>query len=193
MVAVGFSAGGPSVIDLALRYPSRVSGLVLLSARLPGLLKPNLKLKPILHFVFGADRFFWVYKQLMPKTYAQMMGVPKTYDMSTADHDVFDPIAQSFFPLKPRQEGATFDGFISNPAVDRLPLEDISMPVLLVHSTDDPLALYTSAVAAARRIPQVDFVTMPAGGHLFLGHTTEVRHRVERFIELITSDQRVPV
>ncbi len=182
VVAVGFSAGGPSVIELALRHPDRVLALVLSSCRLPGLPKPKQALKPILRFVFGADRLFWIYKHVMPKTYALTMGIPKTYAMSTEDHASFDPIADSFFPLQPRRKGAMFDSFVSNPGVDDAPLEDISVPTLIVHSADDPLAPYYSAEGAAARIPGARFVTIPNGGHLFLGHDEEVREEIHSFI-----------
>lgn len=189
VVAIGFSAGGPSVIELALRYPQRVSGLVLCSSRLPSLPKPKGWMKPLLHFVFGADRLFWVYKQLMPKTYALMVGIPKTYEITESDHLLFDEIADSFFPLKPRQQGAVFDSFTSNPAVDDAPLEDIAVPALIIHSQDDPLAPYYSAREAARRIPQARLITLPSGGHLFLGHDSDVRCEIHRFLREVVPEE----
>lgn len=193
VVAVGFSAGGPSVIQLALRHPDRVSGLVLASSRLPGLPKPNQRLRPILHFVFGADWLFWTFKRLIPRAYAEMMGVPKTHVITADERGLYDEIAESFFPLKPRQEGATFDGFVSNVEVDDMPLEEIVVPTLIIHSQDDPLALYYSAEQAARRIPGARLVTMPEGGHLFLGRDRELRNHMRTFIETVREKEGLPV
>jgi pimeloyl-ACP methyl ester carboxylesterase len=51
-----------------------------------------------------------------------------------------------------------------------------------VHAADDTFAPYQHAVAAADRIPGVEFVTIDKGGHLFLGREAAVREAVAGFL-----------
>ena len=51
-----------------------------------------------------------------------MMGAPKGYRL-TEDAQVLQGIRELLFPFKPRRDGAVFDGFVSNLAADRFPLE----------------------------------------------------------------------
>lgn len=60
---------------------------------------------------------------------------------------------------------------------------DISVPTLLVHAADDPLAGYDAAVDAAARIPRARPITIQKGGHTFVGAEAEVRKEVAAFIE----------
>jgi hypothetical protein len=55
------------------------------------------------------------------------------------------------------------DGVLTNPAVERYPLEEIEVPTLIIHSADDTLAHYETAAGAAARIPGVRFVTERPG------------------------------
>jgi pimeloyl-ACP methyl ester carboxylesterase len=89
-------------------------------------------------------------------------------------------VRELLFPLRPRREGAVFDGFVSNLAADRFPLEQLTAPTLVISARDDPLAPYRFAAQAASRIPGARLVTIEGGGHLFLGHDAEVRRRSAR-------------
>ena len=40
---------------------------------------PNPMLRPVLGAVYGSQRLFWLYRRLLPSTYARMIGVPKGY------------------------------------------------------------------------------------------------------------------
>jgi hypothetical protein len=52
-----------------------------------------------------------------------MMGVPKGYQASPQDAQAIAAVRDLLFPLKPRRDGAVFDGYISNVTADRFPLE----------------------------------------------------------------------
>lgn len=84
---------------------------------------------PVFRLAYGADRLFWVFKKLMPAAFSQMMGAPKGYRPASADEaQVMADLRDLLFPFKPRREGAVFDGFVSNPAADRFPLEQLAVP-----------------------------------------------------------------
>ncbi|HET7516156.1 MAG TPA: alpha/beta fold hydrolase, partial [Actinomycetes bacterium] len=74
----GVSAGSASVLEFALRRPDRVVGLILANARLGGP-NPTKLLEPIQRTLYGWERLWWLYRRLLPSTYARMLGVPKGY------------------------------------------------------------------------------------------------------------------
>jgi pimeloyl-ACP methyl ester carboxylesterase len=186
VVAVGFSAGGPSAIALALRHSGRLYGLILASAYLPGMAKPLPG--PVTaagRWVIGWERGWWLLKQYRPQLLARIMGVPVGLDPS--GDAFFLAVRESLFPVRRKRQGVAFDGFVSEPMSNTFPLEDIRVPTLLVHAADDPLAPYQHAPKAAARIPGARLVTVPAGGHLFLQHQVEVRQATRAFMAECTA------
>jgi pimeloyl-ACP methyl ester carboxylesterase len=179
---VAYSAGSASALELALRHPDRVLGLVLANARLGGP-TPSRLLEPIQGTVYGWERLWWLYRTLLPSIYARLIGVPKGYQPTPEDVEVIQAVSELQFPLKPRKQGAIFDGFVSNMVADRFPLEELTVPTLIVSAMDDPWARHTYAVTAAARIPGAKLVRIDRGGHLFLSHDGEVRTAIGGFIE----------
>jgi pimeloyl-ACP methyl ester carboxylesterase len=86
-------------------------------------------------------------------------------------------------PVNPRADGAVFDMFVSNTDINSgYPLEEITVPVLIVSAVDDPLTLYANAKAAAERIPGAKLVTIEDSGHMLLGHQERVRSEIVTFL-----------
>jgi pimeloyl-ACP methyl ester carboxylesterase len=181
-VVLGFSAGSGSILEFALRHPQRVIGLLLANCRLGGGVTFGKAFAPLLHLAYSADRLFWVFKKLMPTAYSQMMGIPKGFQPSPQEAEAIATARDLLFPLKPRRDGAIFDGFVSNLAADRSPLEQLTVPTLVISARDDPLAPYRFAAKAAARIPGARLVTVEGGGHFFMGHDTEVRKAIGGFV-----------
>jgi pimeloyl-ACP methyl ester carboxylesterase len=120
---IGFSAGSGSVLEFARRHPQWVIGLVLACCRLGGGISFGTAMRPVLRFAYSADRLFWIFKKLIPTAYSRMMGVPKGYQASPQHAQAIAAVRDLLFPLKPRRDGAVFDGYISNVTADRFPLE----------------------------------------------------------------------
>jgi pimeloyl-ACP methyl ester carboxylesterase len=100
VVALGFSAGGPAAIQLALRHPHRLHGLMLGSSYLPGMARPTPRLlHPIIRAAVGWERGWWLLKSFRPSLLARIMGVPKGWDPS-GDAD-FLAIRDALFPIHP--------------------------------------------------------------------------------------------
>jgi pimeloyl-ACP methyl ester carboxylesterase len=114
-VVIGISAGSASVLEFAARHRERVLGLILANARLGGGITSSKLLRPIFRFAYSADLPFWIFKKLAPAAYARMMGAPKGHRPTPAEARMRDGFGELLFPLKPRREGAVFDGFVSNP------------------------------------------------------------------------------
>ena len=73
--------------------------------------------------------------------------------------------------------------YVSNPDINAgYPLEEITVPVLIINAIDDPLALYDNARSMAERIPGAKLVTVESGGHMLLGHEDRIRSEIGEFL-----------
>jgi pimeloyl-ACP methyl ester carboxylesterase len=183
-VLIALSAGSGSVLEFARHHPERVIGLILACCRLGGGITTPTAFAPLFRLAYSADRLFWIFRKIMPNTYSRMMGRPKGYRPSAREAET---MADFLFPIKPRREGAVFDGFVSNLAADRFPLEEIAVPTLIINAQDDTsFAPYRFAAEAAARIPGAKLVSIESGGHWFLGHAAEVREAIGAFVRELT-------
>ena len=74
--------------------------------------------------------------------------------------------------------------FVSNAEINTgYPLEEITVPVLIVNAVDDPLTLYVNARSMAERIPGAKLVTIESGGHMLLGNEEKIRSEIVAFLE----------
>ena len=90
---------------------------------------------------------------------------------------------KSFFPFQARIDGILNDAFVTVPDLRRgYPLEQIGVPTLVVHATDDPMPPFAVAEREAARIPGARFVRIEGGGHLLVGHHDEVRRCIADFL-----------
>src|SRR4029450_2343412 len=165
---VAYSAGSASALELALRHPGRVLGLGRGNARLGGP-TPSRLLEPIQGTVYGWERLWWLYRTLLPSIYARMIGVPEGYQPTPEGVEVIQGVSELQFPLKPRKQGAIFDGFVSNMVADRFPLEELTVPTLIVSAVDDPWARHPYAVTAASAVPGAKAGGISRGGVLVPG------------------------
>jgi pimeloyl-ACP methyl ester carboxylesterase len=189
VAVLAYSAGSASALGFARRHPGRVVGLILANCRLGGP-TPNKLLKPIQGTVYGWERLWWLYRSLLPGAYGRMVGVPKGYQPTPEDVATIHAVSELQFPLKPRKQGAIFDGFVSNLVADRFGFEELAVPTLIVSAADDHWARHQYAVSAAGRIPGAELVTVDRGGHLFLSHDGQVRTVIGSFIDAVVQPER---
>jgi pimeloyl-ACP methyl ester carboxylesterase len=75
---IGFSAGGPSSLQLALRHPDRCSALVLWSMAVPPYPVPPKWIRPLLAVGLRSDFALWCLMEYSPARLLGIMGVPRT-------------------------------------------------------------------------------------------------------------------
>jgi pimeloyl-ACP methyl ester carboxylesterase len=163
---IGFSAGAPSALQLALRHPERVKHLAVLVGNLPG--SPTAVVQPSWTRRVNRQMVMWALRTFAPSTTARLVAaVPKAFAMSGDDVRYVNEFIDSLFPMSP--EGYNFDLFVSNVDVTHYDLEAVSVPTLIAHTRDDQLASHEASQRAADRIPGARFVSLQSGGHLMLG------------------------
>jgi pimeloyl-ACP methyl ester carboxylesterase len=74
-----------------------------------------------------------------------------------------------------------FDLYVSNPDVQTYPLEEISVPTLIINAKDDGLSAFDNAARASRRIRRSKLVAIDRGGHLLLGGEGRIKEEIAVF------------
>ncbi len=184
---VGVSAGATASLQFALRHPSRVDHLVIISGNLPG--STTAVAQPQWARFLNRDLPIWTLKVLNRRFLARLAGVPTGFRLSAEDDRFVSEFIDSFFPIAAKARGIDFDAFTSNPDVNGYPLEQLNVPTLLIHARDDPLVRYQAAAEAAERIPGSILVTLESGGHLGLGQAARIRSEVDSFVGRIRDDE----
>ena len=185
---MGMSAGAPSAMQLALRHPERVAALILLVPRgyAPGY---TVKLdstpgnQAVLKVILaGADFAYWLMLHVTPSVLTRFVGVPpEVLDKAGPDDQRWATrVLTSILPLSMRVAGVKNDSSIR---VDAWPLERIAAPTLIVTTSDDLFHTQPAAEYAAAHIPGAKLVVYPTGGHLFIGHSADVRSAVAAFLK----------
>ena len=165
------SAGGSVAFRFALDYPERTKGLILFSSPLPYSEKPEKYPKyagPPPFFCYDYAMF------LISPLFQPIMGMDKS-------------TIYGMLPIRERKKGVEIDAAITNidmaRSYDEYRIEDLKVPVLILHSKDDKLASYESVKSVLHRFPSYQLVSFDKGGHLMKGHEKEVQEAVISFIE----------
>lgn len=177
------SAGVTSSIQFALRYPKRVSAMVLHSPNAPskeGLMPPP---KAVFKLMLASDYVWWALNTYFGSRMQSFVGVPHGFSSLTHEYEAEVRAALvGALPVSARADGMIFDTYISNPEINEYPLGEVDTPTLVISAVDDPMALHENARILTDQIPNADLMAVPNGGHLLLGHTEEVRLEVTRFL-----------
>lgn len=172
---LGASAGGTPAIRFALDFPERTKGLILYCsaapwnerpARIPRLMGPP----PIVN----RDLPMWLAFPLYRRVYG--MG---------AD------VVRGMLPLSRRKEGADLDARITNRDMavrfEEYPIEELRVPVLLLHARDDRVAPFEAPAGqvegSLHRYPNLEKKIFETGGHFMAGHSEEIDAAVLDFIK----------
>lgn len=161
---VGLSAGGMSALQFALDYPDRCWGLVMVSAvSLRPVQTPPIRL--IVEHVLSNEFLGWVLATYWPRLVAQSSG--DDYSL-VAD----DPMLKKAFlelawpPSAKKRLAGMLNDLDQAETLPNYPFEQIAVPLLVIHGTDDPFVPFTTAKSLAARVRGAKILSLENGGHL---------------------------
>ena len=187
-IVAGVSAGAPSAIEFALRFPRRTTALLLM---VPRTYDPTRSIGPdkglgsrvVLTLIeASADFLFWIAIQAARPAIVRFLGVPPELEASAPEpeRERVTAIMRSILPLSQRVGGIEVD---NETDLSPWPLERIAAPTLIISARDDLFGTLPGARFTAGQIRGSELEILDSGGHLMLGQGERVRRRVRRFLE----------
>ncbi len=187
---MAISGGGPSAIHFALRHRDRCWGLVLISTCAGKVDTPVPISFKLMKMLVRWPAFVTLMKRRTEKDLERALrrsiSDPTIRARTVADPQVRpsieEAIAGVFDRITLRLPGT--DNDIGITRTTTYPLEQIAVPVLVVHGTEDRLVPFTQhGKLLAARIPGAQLLTVEGGEHMAIfTHHNEVRTRVTRFL-----------
>jgi pimeloyl-ACP methyl ester carboxylesterase len=193
---LGASAGGPSAILFAIRHPRRCDALILLApltskppeaAASPSSPPPSMSpwAEKILMTIVGSDAVFWLASTFAPDMVVKrVLGTPPRI-VAGASKDEQARVArlmQIIQPISSRARGILNDSRLSA-SLTRFDLDKIVAPTLIMSARDDGYGTFTGADYTARHIPGARFIGFETGGHLAVGHQSELLDETVRLLD----------
>lgn len=188
---MGVSGGGPSAVHFGLRHADRCNGLVLVSTCADKVDMP-------IPFAFTLMKFLarwqWFGNYFRRKAAADLVATARR---SIGDEEILQRTVHDAetWPLFSTMMLSTYDRMgqrivgtendIRITRTESYPLEKLTVPVLVVHGTADRLVQYNlHAKTYARRVPQVELLTVEGGEHVAIfTHRNLVRSKVMAFMQ----------
>jgi 2-hydroxy-6-oxonona-2,4-dienedioate hydrolase len=181
---MGYSAGAPSALQMAIRHPARVTALVLTvpiaykppdqaasAAPMPPLVK-----SAIAWLFSSPDFLFWSALHISRNQLIKyvLATPPELLEHASADERArANTILDNVLPVAPRAVGMRSDSLVGRHLAPS-PLDTLRLPVLIFSARDDRYGTYASAAYTASQIPGARFIGFEQGGHLLIGHNDEV-------------------
>jgi 2-hydroxy-6-oxonona-2,4-dienedioate hydrolase len=191
---LGASAGAPSAMQFAIRYPQRCSALVLL---VPLAYKPADASAPrmspwpekILMTIVGSDLVYWLASKFARGAVIErVLGTPPSVlaGATEDERNRVNRIMETIPPISRRIRGIINDAHVYN-TLTRFDLEKIVVPTLVLSARDDGYATYAGAEYTAQHVSGARFVGFESGGHLLVGHQDQVIEEAARLLEAVTT------
>jgi pimeloyl-ACP methyl ester carboxylesterase len=185
VAVVGFSDGGPSALQFALRHPDRCASLVMISAKSHSA-PPDTPLQALVfENVFRSDYLFWLITEYARPFMLTMFGVSGEVQeqVPARSRQLASDVVDSMNPISLREDGIYHDrSTLTVLPEDVFRLEQITVPTLGVHAVDDGLQPYSQGENTATKVPDAKFLSFEEGGHLLLLQLDDVREKVGAFI-----------
>jgi pimeloyl-ACP methyl ester carboxylesterase len=136
-----------------------------------------------------SDFIYWAMITYL-KPYS-LIGVPKGFVLTPELKAEVEGMLASTLPLSARIDGFLFDTYdpqLQNEFYQETsdaspyPLGKIETPTLVINALDDPYAAPENVRGLVEKFPNARLLVVPDGGHLLLGHTTEVFAEIVKFL-----------
>jgi 2-hydroxy-6-oxonona-2,4-dienedioate hydrolase len=188
---MGGSAGAPSALQMAIRYPDRVTALILL---VPLAYKPPTHgnsaaplapwVETAMMSVIGSDFLFWCAVHVARDQMINVVLATPPALLLTAsakERARVDAMLDTILPVSGRASGLRSDSAVGK-HLTPVPLESIQMPTLVISARDDGYGTYASAQYTASRIAGARFIGFDQGGHTWVGHDDEVMAEIVKLL-----------
>ncbi len=184
VIMMGFSFGGPSAVQFALRYPNRTSALVMSSAVSHNTPPLDLTNQIMQQVILRSDLAGWVFSDSLRSQFLALIGVsPQVQaNLTSAENQYVDDMLRIMQPMSARQAGMYNDRIIGQSDIN-LPLENVRTPTLVFHAKDDGLVNFEYGQYTAQHIPNAKFVSFETGGHLLVGRLDEMHCETMSFLQ----------
>lgn len=187
---IAISGGGPAAIHLALRHPTRCRALVLCSTvSRANTFKVPLRfqfIKLLARLPFLAARMGASASRNPEKVAQRSITHPDHLRNLMADPQAWalyrELTLSTFYRMAQRMAGSENDFRITQ--TREYPLEEITVPTLIVHGSDDPFVNFAEhAETASRRIAGAELLGLEGGEHAAIfTHREIVRVRMTKFL-----------
>jgi pimeloyl-ACP methyl ester carboxylesterase len=189
---MGVSAGGPSAMQFAIRFPDRTEALVLLvpAAYAP---RPADQAAParasratmfLFETALRSDFLFWAGRKLAPRAYIRaILGTPPDLAARASPEEQarLQRLLDEILPVSRRREGLLNDARVVS-SLPRYDLEKITAPTLAISAADCGYGTYPGAKYTAEHVPNGRFVGYPSGGHMLVGRSADVSAEIIGFL-----------
>jgi pimeloyl-ACP methyl ester carboxylesterase len=200
-VIIGVSAGGPSAMQFALRFPERTAALVLLVplayAPRPDQAAPRRASRAtmvLFDTALRSDFLFWSASKVMHRLFVRaILGTPPEVvaRASPEEQARLQTVLDHILPVSARRAGLLNDARVAS-SLARYDLERIAAPTLAISTADDLYGTYAGARFTAEHIPHARFIGYPSGGHMLVGRNGAVAAEIVAFLKAAVNDQPGP-
>lgn len=185
-LVIAFSAGGPSALQFAIRYPERTNALVMVSAISDASLVDPRPVDPSKDPMLSAlltDFAFWAATTYFPDRAMAFFGVSRDAQqrLTPEEHARALRVLRMILPMSRRKTGN-----FNDPAHwferGEFDLERITAPTLVMHAMDDTFVPVAHGQYTAAGIPEARFAPQEFGGH-FVYARDAVLKEIRAFID----------
>jgi 2-hydroxy-6-oxonona-2,4-dienedioate hydrolase len=186
-IIMGVSAGAPSAIEFAIRYPERTTALILVvprsydPANQVGVEQTPQNKTVIRLFENASDFPYWAATKLGRKTLVRFFGVDPELEAKAEpqEREKITGLIADMLPLSARVDGIMVD--TSNNLV-KSDLADIVAPTLIISAEDDLYHTLPGARFTVDHIADAELKVFKTGGHLLISRGEEVREVIADFL-----------
>jgi 2-hydroxy-6-oxonona-2,4-dienedioate hydrolase len=188
---LGFSAGAPSAMQLAIRHADRVTALILVvplaykpAAVAESAVPPSALAEKVLDWLVGSDFVFWTALQVSrDQVIKRVLATPpeQVAAASPQQQAQVHAMLDNILPVSARAHGLRNESVVAKNLVP-YDLEAIRAPAQIISARDDGYGTYAMAQYTARRIAGAKFIGYEQGGHLLVGHDEAVQQEILRWI-----------